>query len=321
MSVVKTGQLGRVKAMTVSSEFIYFGIVLLVGLVAYRTVVFIINRTEARSVARLMRFRFPDIASGHATPEDVPVEAQRKEALESVDSQFSIIRRTFFSVFFVVWLMAAFFPFLGNFSAGLISILGAGGAVLIGIAARPLLENLIAGYVVTFSKQFRRGHTVMLDGEYGTIEDITPTHTKVKLWDWRRYLVPNSQMLTKEVLHYSSKEGYIWARLKFHVGYDADIKAVREIALEAARESPHLAGTDDPELWVMNMHMQTVECWLAMWVASPLDAWLIRVEVAEKLVARFQSSGIRTHSFDLQTDTAQSPFMGRSSQASEPVPQ
>jgi len=286
--------------MPTLSETIYVLAVLVGGIALYRLVTFVINRTEARSIARLKRFRFPDISHSHSPPTGAPLEEVRSDALESVDNQFSIIRRTFFSVFWLVWFCVALFPFLGKFSAGVISILGAGGAVLIGIAARPLLENLISGYVVTFSKQFRRGQTVMLDGEYGTIEDITPTHTKVKLWDWRRYLVPNSQMLTKEVLHYSSKDGYIWARLKFHVDYEADMDRVRELALQVAKANEHLAGEEDPQLWVMNMDMQSVECWLAMWVESPLDAWLIRVEVAEKLIAAFRREGIRTHRFDLR---------------------
>lgn len=275
-------------------------VVSLAGIILFFTLRFIINRTEAKSVARLKRFRFYSVTRQRFTPEDVPVEEKRKDAIQSVDNQFSIIRRTLFIALFILWIGFALFPYLGTFSAGVISILGAGGAVLIGIAARPLLENLIAGYVITFSNQFRRGHTVMLDGEhYGTIEDITPTHTKIKLWDWRCYLVPNSQMLTKEVLHYSSKEGYIWARLKFHVDYDADIDLVRKVAIKAAKESGYLTGNDDPELWVMNMNMQSVECWLAMWVGSPLDAWCIRVEVAEKLIAQFKQHGIRTHSFEL----------------------
>lgn len=293
--------LGAYQRMTVLTEFIYLGIVFLVGLLLYVGLRWVINRSEANSIARLKRLRFRDIAQGHSAPDEVPVDGQRQDAIDTVDNQFSIIRRTFFSIFCLIWLAVAAFPFLGKFSASLISILGAGVAVLLGVAARPLLENLIAGYVITFSKQFRRGHTVMLDGEYGTIEDITPTHTKVKLWDWRRYLVPNSQMLAKEVLHYSSKEGYIWARLKLHVDYDADLDLVREIATKAAKESKHLTGDDEPEFWVMNMEMQSFECWLAMWVSSPLDAWCIRTEVAEKLIKAFKREGIRTHSFDLKT--------------------
>lgn len=282
------------------SEHIYIISVSLLGLIFYSVLRLIINRTEARSVARLKRFRFPSIARTQVAPKEVPVEEKRKDAIESVDNQFSIMRRTLFTAFIIIWISFILFPYLGTFSAGVVSMLGAGGAVLIGIAARPLLENLIAGYVITFSKQFRRGHTVLLDGEhYGTIDDITPTHTKIKLWDWRCYLVPNSQMLSKEVLHYSSKEGYIRASLKFHIDYSADIDLVREIAIKAADESGYLAGKDRPELWVMNMEMQSIECWLAMWVKSPLDAWCIRVEVAEKLITHFKKHGVRTHSFDL----------------------
>jgi small-conductance mechanosensitive channel len=104
-------------------------------------------------------------------------ENARASALEELGSRFSIIRRTFLSILVVFWLALAMLPFLGSMPTGVLSVFGAAGAVLIGIAARPFLENVIAGYVITFSKQFRTGDTILMDECYGTIEDITPTHT------------------------------------------------------------------------------------------------------------------------------------------------
>ena len=120
--------------MVVSSELIYPVAVTLGTVILYYTLRFFINRSERRSVARLNRVRFPTIARNRFAPEAVPVEEKRKDAIESVDNQFSIIRRTFFSIIFIIWLSFILFPYMGHVSAGLVSVLAGGAAVLIGIA-------------------------------------------------------------------------------------------------------------------------------------------------------------------------------------------
>lgn len=65
--------------------------------------------------------------------------------------------------------------------------------------------------VISFSKHFLTGDTVTLDSQYGTIEDISLTHTTIKLWDWQRYVVPNHRMLSKEVINHSHRQGYLMA--------------------------------------------------------------------------------------------------------------
>jgi len=208
-------------------------------------------------------------------------------------------------------LVLALLPFLGGFPKNLLSVFGAAGAVLVGIAARPLLENVIAGYVVTFSNQFRTGDTILIDDYYGTIEDITPIHTVIKLWDWRRYVVPNSRMLTKEAVHYSNKEGLLWALLKFNVSYDADLDRVEAIAIETGTESAFRTGDEDPKFWIMGMGRESVECWLAMWTKGPLDAWSIRAEVGGNIARKMSKEGIHSHSYEIRQEAPAAPTMAQ----------
>lgn len=286
------------------NEFLYFGGVIAAGIVGWYLLTTILSRTEQIRIDRIQKQkRFEPIRSG--SPVKDHTEKARDRALESLGTRFSIIRRTFLSLLVLLWLVLAAAPFLDNFSTGLISVFGAAGAVLVGVAARPFLENVIAGYVVTFSKQFRTGDTIRIDEQYGTIEDITPTHTVVKLWDWRRYVVPNGSMLTKEVINYTNRESLLWSKLEFYVAYEADLDAVREIAVQAGRENPHFAGQEDPKMWVMGMEKEGVLCWLAMWTKSPADAWSIRVEVGEAIVRKLIEKGIHTHSFKVHTGKAE----------------
>ena len=279
-------------------DYFYFALTLVIGLLAWRLLSRALRRLEERRAERIERIRQfgPVRTSG---PVAGSLDKARQQALDNLGARFSIIRKTLLAALFIVWLIAAAVPFFGDISTGMISLFGAGGAVLLGIAARPLLESVIAGYVVTFSQQFRTGDTVMVDDHYGTIEDITPTHTVIKLWDWRRYIVPNSLMLTKEVVNYTNRDHLLWARLVFHVAHDADLALVRETAVGLACESRFLVGTEKPQFWIMGMGRESVECWLAMWCASPVDAWSIRVEVAQRLVGELSRLGIKTHSYQI----------------------
>jgi len=278
---------------------LYSTLMLLAGAACWWVLSLLLKRNKASNTERVAKTpRFDAVEPGSAPMRD-PSATFRDRALRNLDAQYTIIRRTIFLVVAFVWLVIAALPYFGTISTGAVSLLGAGGAVILGIAARPLLENLISGYVVTFSKQFFPGDTVMMDGEYGTIHDITPTHTVIRLWDWRRYVVPNSAMLTKEIISYANPDGLIWACLKFRIAYDADLDEVKAVAIRAARESEHLAGTDDPQLWIMRMDRESIECWLSMWTRGPADAWAIRVATAERLIREFADKGIRSHVYQV----------------------
>jgi len=252
---------------------------------------------ERRGTRFIDRLKFFEAVKSKAHIKNA--KRQKEKALEGYSQRFSIIRRIILIVYLLIWMLTLLTPLFGAISATFISLFAAAVAAVIGIAARPFLENLIAGVVITFSRQFRVGDTVLLDKDYGTVEDITITHTIIKLWDWRRLIIPNNQMLSREMVSYTAKDAYLWAYVEFWISYDADILKVEEVALEAAQKSLHFAREGVPRFWIMEMAREGIKCWVAAWTKSPTDSWYIKIDIRTRLIQEFKKRGIKTHSYNL----------------------
>ena len=234
-------------------------------------------------------------------------KSQKDNAIERFEQRFTIIKRMVLILFVLIWLFVLIFPFIGKIPATFVSIIAAILAAVIGIAARPFLENLISGIVITFSRQFRTGDTVLIDEKnYGTVEDITITHSIVKLWDWKRLIIPNSQMLNKEMISYTTKDPYIWTNVEFWAAYDTDITTLRSLALEVASNSKYLATRERPKFWVMAMEKEAIKCWICAWTKSPTDSWYLKIDVRQRLIETFQKNGIKTHAYRFEDDKSYS---------------
>ncbi len=276
------------------TDLIYLAVVsgaaLLVGLM----LPWFIRRHESSRVDRLEKLRrFSPIRT--RSPERRQQEAARHTGVESIGGRFSIIRKIAVATVFLVWAVAVTFPFLGLVPRTVISILISITGVVVGIAARPFIENSIAGVIISFSKLFRIGDTVDVDSQYGTVEDISMTHSVIKLWDWRRYIIPNSKMLQKEVINYSVESPYLWAHVEFWVSWEADLSVVEYLALQSARQNMLDKTYEQPRFWVMGMEKDAVKCWVAAWNASAADAWIFRARVRYELVHRLKAEGIYPH--------------------------
>lgn len=221
----------------------------------------LITKVESKRTNRVKRLRIFD-AIRSKTPLDRPHKEAREAALESVATRYTIIKRVFSATLAAIWLLAIIFPFLGEMPAAVISVMVGAAGIILGIAARPLIENLISGMMISFSRPVRTGDTIMIDDEYGTIEDITMTYTIVKSWNWRRYVIPNSLMLKKEFINCSLYDSYQWAHVEFWVACDADLGQVRDIAISAASESQYFANYEPPRFWVMETGKEGVKCWV-----------------------------------------------------------
>jgi len=266
------------------------GVIILLWLQRY------LNKLEDQRIARVERLhQFHPIETD--SPVKHPQHDARISAADSLATRFSIIRRVILLSIVIIWIIALVFPFLGQIPTTVISLLAGALAVIVGIAARPFIENMISGIVISLSRQLRTGDTVLLDDRYGTVEDISLTHTVIKLWDWRRYIIPNSQMLTKDFVNYSITDSYIWEHIKFWVSYESDIKAVQEIALRITSESDYFADYEAPRFWTMDMQKEGIQCWVAGWTNSPSDAWMLKTDVRSKLIQEFQKHGIKSHMY------------------------
>lgn len=229
------------------------------------------------------------------TPLHKPVEKFKSLAKESISSRFTVIRWVFTASMVAAFLVALAYPFLNRLPKAFVSVLVAAAAVLVGIAARPILDNLVSGIVISTSHIVRIGDTVTLEGEYGTIEDVSPTHTTIKLWDWRRLVIPNSTIINTRFLNHTLREPWEWTHVEFWVSYEADLEKVGEIAKQGAQSSKHFSHAESPRFWLMDTKKEGVRCWIAAWAKSPAEAWLLRNDIRTHLAAEFRRQGVATH--------------------------
>ena len=260
----------------------------LIGLVVAAVVVWFIAGRFMRSwrAERLQRIRTLQnfTAVPTSSPYNDPAETARAEAEKNIDARFSVMRVVLFVALSLGVASLCLLPFLNEIPQTLLSFLIAITLAVVGVAARPLVENFISGMVLSFSKQLRVGDTVLLDSDhYGTVEDINPTHTVVKLWDWRRYVVPNSSMLQKEVVSYSHKDKFLWTHVPFHVTPKADLALVESLAVRSAQQSRYAASFEEPQFWVKELLAGSTLCWVAAWAKNPEDAWYLRAEIRKNL--------------------------------------
>lgn len=281
--------------------YVYYGVLLVAGPVVLLLIERTVRRTERRRKSNVKEQAVMQPVETNS-PIDTPLGQRRQEALENIGKRFSIIERMSFIAVILLWIFLLLLPQMGNISSTVFSILVGSSAVVVGIAARPFIENLISGIIISFSKPFRTGDTVLVDGKYGLVEDITLTFTMVKIWNWRRYIIPNSQMLTKTFINYTIKDNYQWMHVEFWVSYQADLEQVKQLAIAAARQSPNFAAHEEPTFWVMDLDKEGYKCWIAAWSNSPGEAWELGNDIRTRLLIDFRTYNIPTHTFLLQTN-------------------
>jgi len=99
--------------------------------------------------------------------------------------------------------------------------------IVAGLAARPLFENLIAGLQLAFTQPLRLGDAVVINNEFGTVEEIGSVYIVVRLWDWRRQIVPLSYIFTNPFVNWTRSTASILGSVMFFFDYSVDVDDLR----------------------------------------------------------------------------------------------
>jgi small-conductance mechanosensitive channel len=232
----------------------------------------------------------------------------KEQRLHSLESRFSITRRAVLVLIAGTALIAVLTPVIGTYSPTLISVIVACVSVIIGIAARPFIENMICGLVLCFGKLAKIGDIVLVDGEYGTIEDVTLTHCILRRWDWLRYVVPNSLMMSKEFVNYSLRDNYRWVYVEFWIDNSQDLELVEEIAKDSPTGSSYFSGSETPRFWITELTPQAAKCMVVAWATTAADGWMLSIDIRKKLLKDLHKHGIKTHLQNINIEEKQNEF-------------
>ncbi len=184
---------------------------------------------------------------------------------------------------------AILLSFQGARQIGTSLIASAGVAsVVLGFAAQKSLSNLIAGFQIAFTQPFRIDDVVIVEKEWGRIEEITLTYVVVKLWDLRRLVLPITYFVEKPFENWTRTSAKILGYAYLYVDYRLPVENMRGVLQEICEDSP-LWDRQICLLQVTNMDSRTIELRCLVSARNASDAFDLRCVIREQMVAHIQA--------------------------------
>ena len=218
----------------------------------------------------------------------VPQEAEDTLLARKHLTQVQLLRRlAVFAVGFLTFsAMLMTIPAVREYGMSLFASAGVAGLV-IGLAARPVLSNLIAGVQLAVTQPIRLSDEVIVEGEFGTVEEIRTSYVVLRLWDLRRMVVPLSYFMEKPFQNWTRESTSIIGSVIWYVDYTVPIEEMRRAFLAMVRASPRWNG-QTAALQVTDVSREAVQLRGIMSAASSSAAFDLRCEIREKMVVWLQ---------------------------------
>jgi small-conductance mechanosensitive channel len=203
-------------------------------------------------------------------------------------TQSRVLLRVGDILIFILALSAALMTFdaVRQYGISLLASAGAAGIVL-GLALQPVLKNLLAGIQIAVTQPIRLDDALLVEGEWGNVEEITSTYVVVRIWDLRRLILPLSYFIEHPFQNWTRKGADLLGSVIIYLDYRAPIDVVRDTVQKIAQESPlwdgNVAGTQ-----VVDFREETMEVRILVSAANAGRAFDLRCEVREKLIAFLQ---------------------------------
>lgn len=177
-------------------------------------------------------------------------------------------------------------PEVRQFGVSLIASAGAAG-IVVGLAARPILTNLIAGVQIAITQPIRIGDAVVVENEWGWIEEITGTYVVIQIWDWRRMIVPLSYFLQTPFQNWTRMSAELIGTVLLWVDFTVPVERVREELNEIVKSSKLWDGRV-VNLQVTDASDHSLQLRALASARNSQDVWDLRCEIREKLIGFLQ---------------------------------
>jgi small-conductance mechanosensitive channel len=219
-----------------------------------------------------------------------PYNIDEKDNLRArkVTTQFRIIERIVITIIIIISLSIALMTFESIRQVGVSLFASAGVAgVILGFAAQKLLGNVLAGIQIALAQPMRLDDVVIVEGEWGWIEEINLTYVVVRIWDKRRLVVPTTYFIEKPFQNWTRESADILGTVFIYTDYTVPFDKLRAELTRILEADKNWDGRVNV-LQVTNATEKTVEVRALMSAVDSPTAWDLRVSVREKLISFLQ---------------------------------
>lgn len=201
-----------------------------------------------------------------------------------IHTQLRVLRRLIIIMVVVVAVASVLmtFPKVRQLGTAILASAGIIG-IVVGLAAQKTIGTFIAGLQIAFTQPIRLDDVVIVEGEWGRIEEVTLTYVVVRIWDLRRLIIPITYFIEKPFQNWTRVSADILGTVFIYVDHTVPIDAIRA-ELQRILEGSKLWDRKVCVLQVTNTSERTVEVRALMSAEDASLAWDLRCQVREKLI-------------------------------------
>jgi small-conductance mechanosensitive channel len=205
-------------------------------------------------------------------------------------TQFNILERilVFLIILISIGLILMLFDEVKRIGISLFASAGVAG-VIIGLAAQRVIGAVLAGIQIAITQPIRLDDVVIIEGEWGRVEEITLTYVVVNIWDKRRLVVPSTYFFEKPFQNWTRTTSEILGTVFIYTDYHVSFEALRE-ELTRLLKSTTLWDGKVNVLQVTDAKERSIEIRALMSAKDSGTAWDLRVFIREKLIEFLQKN-------------------------------
>ncbi|MCR8560833.1 mechanosensitive ion channel family protein [Mucilaginibacter sp. BJC16-A38] len=201
-----------------------------------------------------------------------------------IRTQMQFIKRLLATVivFITIAVILLSFDNVRKIGAGLLTGVGIGG-IIIGFAAQKSLGNLLAGFQIAFTQPIRIDDVLVVEGEWGRVEDITLTYVVLNIWDQRRLILPINYFIEKPFQNWTRTTSEILGTVFLYLDYNTPVDALR-VEFDRLLAATNLWDKRVKVIQVTDAKEKTMEIRVLVSASNSSKAFDLRCYIREGLI-------------------------------------
>jgi len=163
----------------------------------------------------------------------------------------------------------------------------------LGFGLQKIVANFVSGIILLAERSIKPGDVIEVGGAHGFVTSLGGRYTTLRARDGKEYLIPNETLITNQVVNWSYTSPFVRLDLSFGVAYGSDLRLVRRLAIEAAKETKRVQSSPEPVCHVTEFADNAINLLLRFWISDPSNGVVnIKGDLFLALWDRFVAHGI-----------------------------